>query len=201
MRIFELFDALLIRANTLCLRFQFGHFGSHSYIKGRVGLKNAKRVSVGNNVFISRGARIEAWSDYGKCHFEPRIVIRDGVKINLNCHIGAIDYVEIGEDCLIGSNVLIIDHSHGETTIDDLYIRPVDRQLRSKGPIVIGSNVWIGENVVILPGVSIGEGSVIGASSVVTKDLPSYSVAVGNPARVVDVKLPNDIRTYGGDFE
>ena len=69
-------------------------------------------------------------------------------------------------------------------------IHPLDRELRNKGlesakPITIKKDVWIGGNVVILPGVTIGENSVIGAGSVVTKDIPDNSVAVGNPARVI----------------
>ena len=52
-------------------------------------------------------------------------------------------------------------------------------------PVVIGDDVWIGARVCILPGVTIGQGAVIGACAVVSKDVPAYSVAVGNPARVV----------------
>ena len=63
---------------------------------------------------------------------------------------------------------------------------PVSRPLVSKGKVVIGENVWIGDKATILPGVSIGDGSVIGANAVVTKDVPPYSVVVGNPARIIN---------------
>ena len=62
---------------------------------------------------------------------------------------------------------------------------PRSRTIYSKGPVIIGENVWIGENVCILPGVTIGKGTVIGAGAVVTKDIPPFSVAGGNPARII----------------
>ena len=67
---------------------------------------------------------------------------------------------------------------------------PLDYKERNKGleyakPIKVGNNVWIGGNVTVLPGVSIGDNVVIGAGSVVTKDIPSNVIAVGNPCRVI----------------
>ncbi|HEF0022488.1 TPA: acyltransferase [Citrobacter amalonaticus] len=60
-------------------------------------------------------------------------------------------------------------------------------------PIVIGNNAWLGFDVVVLKGVTIGEGAIIGARSVVTRDIPPWSVAVGNPAKVVKY-IPEDLR-------
>jgi acetyltransferase-like isoleucine patch superfamily enzyme len=62
---------------------------------------------------------------------------------------------------------------------------PTERKVISKGAVIIGENVWIGDKVTILPGVEIGNGVVIGANSVVTKDIPSYCVVGGNPAKVI----------------
>ena len=64
-------------------------------------------------------------------------------------------------------------------------MRPLERPITSKGPVVIGNNVWIGDKATILPGVTIGDGAVIAANAVVTKDVPAYSVVGGNPARVI----------------
>ena len=61
----------------------------------------------------------------------------------------------------------------------------MERKLFSKGPVVIGDNVWIGDKATILAGVTIGEGAVIGANAVITKDVPAYCIAVGNPARII----------------
>lgn len=85
----------------------------------------------------------------------------------------------------MASFVYISDHSHGEITRAELDLPPLGRLLYSKGPIIIGNNVWIGEKVCILPNVRIGDGAVIGANSVVTKDIPPHSVAAGSPAKVI----------------
>lgn len=90
--------------------------------------------------------------------------------------------VQIGERCLIGADVIVTD-------TDFHPIDPCNRRYRSESearskPIVIENDVFIGARVIILPGVRIGIGSVIGAGSVVSRDIPPYSVAVGNPARV-----------------
>lgn len=76
-------------------------------------------------------------------------------------------------------------NSHGKSERSVLDMNPNLRPIESKGSVVIGNNVWLGDNVIVLPGVTIGDGVIVGANSVVTKNIPSYSVAVGNPAKVV----------------
>ena len=121
---------------------------------------------------------------------DAKVQIGKGVMAYHNLHIGAIDSVTIGDDVLIASGVYISDHSHGDYSSNNLQSSPltppVARPLASK-PIVIGDNVWIGERVVILPGVSVGKGSIIGAGSVVTKNIPSYTIAAGSPAKPTKV--------------
>ena len=104
------------------------------------------------------------------------------VCVNKNVHIGCINRITIGKGTLIGSNVLITDHSHGDKEYD---LTPSNRPLYSQGPVVIGKNVWIGENVGILPDVTIGDNCIICAGSVVTRSIPNNSIAAGNPARIV----------------
>mgnify|MGYP002933344774 FL=1 len=98
---------------------------------------------------------------------------------NYRCHIGAVNKIVIGNNVLMGSQVLIIDHAHGEGNVD-MFQAPIDRKLFSKGPIVIEDNVWIGDGVCILANVTIGCNSIIGANAVITKDIPPYSTVVGN---------------------
>jgi maltose O-acetyltransferase len=91
-------------------------------------------------------------------------------------------YVTIEDDVVMGPDVVIMTNSHN---FEDLTL-PINQQ-GSPGikAVRIGRDAWIGTRVVILPGVEIGEGSVIGAGSIVTKSIPPYSVAVGNPAKVI----------------
>lgn len=91
----------------------------------------------------------------------------------------------IGDNCLTGKWVTITDNSHGETDYDSLLLPPNKRNITSKGPIVVGNNVWIGDKATILPGVTIGDGAVIAANAVVTKDVPAYCVVGGNPAKII----------------
>lgn len=136
--------------------------------------------------FSSRpGLRIECWDSYMGQNFNPRIIIGKNVCFNFRCHIGAINEIIIGDNVLIGSNVLITDHGHGDTSIEDLFIAPQQRALVSKGRVVIEDNVWIGENVCILPDVTIGMGAVIAAGSVVTHSVPAHSIIAGVPARII----------------
>ncbi len=108
-------------------------------------------------------------------------------------------YCHIGKGCFINHNAYLMDGG-GIWVGDNTFIGPScglytashpllpserNRGLEKAGPIHIASDCWLGSSVVVLPGVTIGEGAVIGAGSVVTKDIPPYVIAVGNPARVL----------------
>lgn len=107
--------------------------------------------------------------------------------------------IEIGENFYSNHNLVILDANKVKFG-DNVFIapncgfytagHPIDAKTRNKGleyakPITVGNDVWIGGNVVVLPGVTIGDNVVIGAGSVVNKDIPSNSVAVGNPCKVI----------------
>lgn len=140
-------------------------------------------IFIGNNSFIGKNAVITTWRT--NLYEEPRLKIGDGTNIGQNCHLTAINKIEIGNCVLTGKYVTITDNAHGSITIADMQSDPNKRALVSKGPVIIEDNVWIGDKVTICPNVRIGKGSIIGANSVVTKSIPSYSVVVGNPARVI----------------
>lgn len=114
------------------------------------------------------------YCDYGK-------QIRVGKRFFANFHFTVLDEapVTIGDDCFIGPNVSIYTACHSTD--------PVERNSRREWAeaVTIGNNVWIGGSVTILPGVTIGDNVTIGAGSVVTHDIPSGVVAVGNPCRVL----------------
>ena len=113
------------------------------------------------------------------CDYGRQISVGRRFFANFNLTILDEAPVTIGDDCFIGPNVSIYTACHSTD--------PVERNSRREWaePVRIGDNVWIGGSVTILPGVTIGDNVTIGAGSVVVADIPSNSVAVGNPCRVV----------------
>jgi acetyltransferase-like isoleucine patch superfamily enzyme len=146
-----------------------------------------KYINIGEKVTLGHDAELLAVYRWENCNqeFSPQIVLGDNVVLAPYSRIGCIDRVEIGDWTTIGQRVYITDHTHGDVSVEQLNLPPRHRPLYSKGPVKIGSYVHVGENSCIMPGVTIGDHSVIGAGSVVTHDIPPYSVAAGNPARVL----------------
>lgn len=107
------------------------------------------------------------------------VIIGDRTKIGLSNTI--IGPVTIGNDIRLAQNITVSGLNHNYQDVS----RPIHLQGVSTSPITIENGTWIGANVVVLAGVTIGKHSVIAAGSVVTKDVPAFSVAVGNPARIV----------------
>jgi len=113
---------------------------------------------------------------------EARIRIGAGTFLNIGVMVAAHELVEIGDHCMFANGCFVTDAAHRFDDPD----RPVTWQgFTTKGPTRIGDNVWCGANVVVTSGVTIGERCVIGANSVVTRDVPPYSIAAGAPAAVV----------------
>lgn len=169
----------------LALIKKYGNY--HALLMRPFFVRGHKYISVGTNFTSGPGLRLECWDVYENEKFVPKINIGDNVCFNYRCHVGAINEINIGNNVLIGSNVLIIDHSHGYNNDSDIEMSPAKRNLYSKGMIVIEDSVWIGEGACVLPNVRIGHNSIIGANSVVTKDIPPYSIAVGNPAKILKI--------------
>lgn len=174
--------------------------GCGSYVRKNVRVLGAKYISIGNHSVIGENTILTAWDKYYPSNngilnigrqeaeiqlFTPTIKIGDGVNIGPMSHITAIDCIIIGNGVLTGPQVLITDNSHGLFEEDQLQIRPADRPLYSKGPVVIEENVWIGQGSMILSGLTIGKGSIVAANSVVTKSVPPFSLVAGNPAKVI----------------
>jgi acetyltransferase-like isoleucine patch superfamily enzyme len=133
------------------------------------------RLEVGAHVLFEPGVWITAPAP-------GRIRIGAGTFLNLGVTIAALELVEIGEHCMFANGCMITDANH---RFDDPG-KPVPWQgFTSKGPTRVGDNVWCGANVVVTSGVTIGERCVIGANSVVTEDIPAFSVAAGAPAKVI----------------
>ena len=144
-----------------------------------------KRVSIGNYVVIGKQSVIEAIYRYHGQELPSKIVIGDHCSIGEYNHITAVNNLIIGNGLLTGRRVLSSNNNHGDFTMKDLKNRPEERKITSKGDLVIEDNVWIGEGASILGHVRIGEGAVVAANSVVTKDVPPYTLVAGVPAKVV----------------
>ena len=136
------------------------------------------------------------------CYIEPPLHANFGGKfvhfgkwVYANYNLTLVDdtHIYIGDDTMLGPNVTIATAGH-----------PIDPELRSRGlqynlPVRIGKNCWLGAGVIVMPGVTIGDNTVIGAGSVVTKDIPSGVVAVGNPCRIMREVGERDRKFYHQD--
>lgn len=140
-----------------------------------------KYISLGEHVYIGHYARIEGVDQYNDKHFTPDIRIEDGVSIIQSLYLTCANRIVIGKNTAIASNVTITDINH---PYDDVYVS-IEKQDIEVSEVIIGEDCKIYNNVVILPGVHIGKHVTIGANSVVSKDIPDYSVAAGTPAKVI----------------
>lgn len=106
---------------------------------------------------------------------------------NFNCTLLDVAKIRFGDNCMLGPNVSVYTAGHP--------LHPVTRNSKYEygKEVIVGDNVWIGGSSVVCPGVRIGNNVVIGAGSVVTKDIPDYSVAVGNPCKIIR-KITEDDR-------
>ena len=148
-------------------------------------LHDTENISIGENCGFADFIFLTAWKEYQGEHFTPELTIGKNGSFGAFNHITCINKIQIGDNCLTGKWVTISDNNHGTTDFDTLHEAPTKRKLYTKGPVIIGNNVWIGDKASVLGGVTVGDGAVIAANSVVTKDVPAYSVVGGNPARVI----------------
>jgi len=129
------------------------------------------------------------------CDYGFHIEVGKNFYANYNCTIIDVAKVKIGDNCMFAPNVAVYTAGHP--------VHPVTRNtLYEYGvEITIGDNVWVGGNTVILPGVHIGSNVVIGAGSVVTRDIPDWCVAAGNPCKVIRPITEEDRKHYFRNLE
>ena len=129
------------------------------------------------------------------CDYGTHIEVGKNFFANYNCTMLDVGMIRIGDNVQIAPNVAIYTAGHPvhPATRNTLYEYGID--------VTIGNNVWIGGNVVICPGVTIGDNAVIGAGAVVTKDIPAWSIAAGNPCRVIRKITEADRNRYYGQRE
>jgi len=154
---------------------QFSRSGFFTLYQGCV-ITGAKRISLGEGALISRNCSLYA-------HNNGLIKLGKRASINNNVILGASDNGEIilGNDVMVGFNTVMraSNHRYNKRNV------PIIEQGHVGGRIVIEDDVWIGANAVILPNVKIGKGAIIGAGAVVNRNVPSYALAGGVPAKVI----------------
>lgn len=173
---------------TLWIRNFIGHLGEHSRICYSCSLQGGgqKNISIGDYTIIQRETILGCWTKYGKQSFlNSSITIGDHCSIGEYNHITACNRIVIGDGLLTGRYVIISDNSHGGLSEEESLIDPAKRDLKTKGEVIIGKNVWLGDKVAVLSGVHIGNNVIVAANAVVEKDLPDNCVAAGVPARIV----------------
>jgi acetyltransferase-like isoleucine patch superfamily enzyme len=163
------------------LRFRprFAAYGFGSLLESPAQITNPRFISIGRGVHIRRGARIEAIATTGPL---PHLHIGDGTSIHMHFHCGAATDVRIGRNVLIAGRVYITDHDHAFDCPD---LPPLLNNTLLAAPTVVEDDCWLGEGAIVLKGVRIERGSVVAAGSVVTRDVPAFSVVAGVPARIV----------------
>ena len=154
----------------------------HSWRRGSSSFGIPRPIRLGANTIVKAGARI--------CPTNPAaaVEIGDWTTVGYHTHIFATSTITIGSNCLIAPFCYLVDANHGIRR-DEL----IRTQMMEVAPITIADDVWLGAGVFVLAGVTIGTGAVVAAGSVVSKDLPEYVIAAGNPAAPVsERKGPDD---------
>jgi len=160
-------------------------FSKSRLIRLPIIIRGKKFMDFGFGLTTGVGCRFEA---YHSIKSNKTLIFGRNVQLNDYVHITAMNKVSIGDNVLMASKIYISDCSHGfynggenDSSPEQF---PKDR-LYNISEVIIEDNVWLGEFVSVLPGVKIGKGAIIGSNSVVTKDIPANTIAVGSPAKVI----------------
>lgn len=177
------FELFLARTKTLLLyRRVFGAVGKSVAIYKPLLIANPQRMFLGNGVNIRSGIRLEVIMGCSKD--APTLRIGNNVNIEQNVHIICGSKITIGNNVSITGGAAIVDVHHPYDDVDSEI--KIGNRIQCDGNYIdIADGVFIGYGAIILPNVKIGKNAVIGAYSVVNKDVPEFSVVVGNPGRVV----------------
>lgn len=158
-----------------------GNFEKGSIIRGKLWVINPSNIFIGKSCQIGPYCRFETYSNYGGKSTISKLTIEDNCSIQHAVHIYCANNVTLQKGCLIASGCMITDNNHGINPEGDHY----GEQPLNVKTTILKEYVWLGENVCVLAGSTIGKRSIIGSNSVVIGDIPDYSIAVGNPARVI----------------
>lgn len=178
-------------------RVTLAYMNPRGYVSTKAQIHHAA-LFVGTHVFIGDGAVLFQHENGGKIQLDDFVVIHPDVIIENGAEAGIrigkhssihpwsqlraqVSPIEIGSGVMLAAGCALYSYDHGiagETPIRQ-------QSLTSRGPIIVGDDAWLGTGATVLSGVRIGQGAVVGAGAVVTRDLPDYAIAVGNPARII----------------
>lgn len=178
-RLCKIFNLL---KNICCYKYRFKKIGYSTVIKNPMKIYSPENISIGKRTIIEEGATLYSVNEYNGKKYNGKIFIGNNVYINHHFNATSANSIIIENDVLMAYNVSIFDFDHNYYDIE-ANINQTD--LIVKGSVCIGEKSWIGMNVSILGNVKIGKHCVVGANSVVTKDIPDYSIAIGNPVKII----------------
>ncbi len=164
--------------SRIYFRFIYGYKGKGTICLSST-MKQAKYIYIGDSSFVGKHSRLNVYNK--SVNYHGNIKIGSHFSAQQYFYISSADHITIGDNVLIGGNVFITDNDHGINPELGSY----QKQQLTTSPVVICDNCWLGEKTIVLKGVTIGSYSIIGAGSVVTKDIPPYCIATGNPAKVI----------------
>jgi maltose O-acetyltransferase len=141
------------------------------------------RPALYRKYFAAMGAKARIF-DGVTFKYPSSIRLGDNVTVNQGCFLAGSAGLDIGSDVMFGAGTMIVTSNHVMSRTDI----PMIRQGLESLPICVGDDVWTGFNVVILPGVTIGQGCVLAAGTVVTQNVPEYSVVAGVPGRIIKTR-------------
>ena len=151
-------------------------------IQTGVSLYGEEYIRIGSDVIVGPYCSLAAGVMPGHVpDCDPVITIGDGVLIGRGSGVVGHQSITIGDGVFTGHNVYVTDANHGYEDVT----QSIGQQYAPPRPVVVGAGSWLGHGAIVLPGATVGEHVAVGAGSVVTGELPSFSVAVGSPARVV----------------
>lgn len=178
-KIFSIYPRIKYWSWYLANKKKYKKLGRGSFIKKPLNINGSNNIELANNVFVGYKSWLAALPLTGEATCS--LQFGEGCSIGNFNHIYATKKIVLGKYVLTADKVFISDNLHG---YEDITTPIIQQPIKQLNDVYIGDGVWIGENVCIV-GASIGKQSVIGANSVVTKNIPDYSVAVGSPAYII----------------
>lgn len=156
--------------------------GRKCFIGRRARINKCKYINMGDNCRIGNDCRLSMYDEFGGVSYHPELCFGNNVYMGDHLTILCADKIHIKDNVLMASYITITSENHGMDVEGDL---GYGKQPLVTAPVTIKEGVWIGEKVIILPGITVGKKAIIAAGSVVTRNVPDYTIVAGNPARII----------------